>query len=180
MHKSTKNPGFTIVEIIVAVVVVAILASVTIISYNGAQQRARDTDRKSDISNLVKALEMYYSDNGQYPTTSTSSSTINSSWYNSGDSSWSEFTTLMSKYMDKVPTDPTNTTNLSGLSANGYTYAYYGNRASYCGGRAGQMYLLVYRLEASAKQQFTDGSCDSNDLGISYFNGGASFYRVVR
>lgn len=180
MHKNSLKRGFTIIELIVAITIIAILASITLVTYNGAQGRARDSSRRTDIANIVKALELYYEDNGQYPNTGTSGSMINGSWYNSGDSSWTAFTSMMSSYMDKVPTDPTNTTSLSAINAKGYTYAYYGNRSSYCGAAVGQMYILVYRFEASSKEQFTDGSCPSTELGSGYYNDGANFYRVVR
>ena len=60
--------GFTIVELLIVIVVIGILASITIIAYNGVQGRAEYTRIKSDFSTLQKALEMYKSDHGDaYP-----------------------------------------------------------------------------------------------------------------
>lgn len=59
--------GFTIVELLIVVVVIAILASITTVTYNGIQMRARDSERVSDISTIQKLLEAYYIDNGTFP-----------------------------------------------------------------------------------------------------------------
>lgn len=63
-----KNSAFTIVELLIVIVVIGILAAITIVAYNGIQQRARDSQRKSGIATIQKALEMYRIDNGGYPT----------------------------------------------------------------------------------------------------------------
>ena len=66
MRKSRDLPirGFTIVELLIVIVVIAILAAITIVAYNGIQVRARDNDRKSSISTLAKAFSLYKVDNG--------------------------------------------------------------------------------------------------------------------
>jgi len=50
--------GFTIVELLIVIVVIAILASISVVAYNGIQTRARDSQRSSDISAIKKALEL--------------------------------------------------------------------------------------------------------------------------
>lgn len=65
MRKSSQ--GFTIVELLIVIVVIAILASITIVAFNGIQQRARDSQRLSDASTIMKALEVYKAANGTYP-----------------------------------------------------------------------------------------------------------------
>lgn len=52
-----KPPGFTIVELLIVVVVIAILAAVTIVAYNGIQQRAKSSALQSSISQLAKRIE---------------------------------------------------------------------------------------------------------------------------
>jgi len=65
---ATKNKhGFTIVELLVVIVVIGILVGITIVSYGAIQQRARDSERSSDVTQLKIALEKYHADNGQYP-----------------------------------------------------------------------------------------------------------------
>ncbi len=52
-----KN-GFTIVELLIVVVVIAILAAVTIVSYNGIQNRSAESVLKSELSSVTKQLEI--------------------------------------------------------------------------------------------------------------------------
>ena len=61
------SDGFTVLEILVSVVVIAILAIVTIVSYDGIQQRSRDATRESHITQIKVALEKYYAENSEYP-----------------------------------------------------------------------------------------------------------------
>lgn len=51
-----KQKAFTIVELMVIIVVIGILAAISTVSYNGAQQRARDAKRVQDVDSIVTAL----------------------------------------------------------------------------------------------------------------------------
>lgn len=62
-----KQPGFTIVELLIVIVVIGILVAITIVAYSGVQQKATDSVRQSNIEATAKALELYYIDNGKYP-----------------------------------------------------------------------------------------------------------------
>jgi prepilin-type N-terminal cleavage/methylation domain-containing protein len=62
-----KSQGFTIVELLIVVVVIAILAAITIVSYNGVTERARNLKTIAAARNYSDALQLYYSDNGTYP-----------------------------------------------------------------------------------------------------------------
>jgi len=64
--KKTIN-GFTIVELLIVIVVIAILAAISVIAYNGIQSRARDNDRINDMNVIKKSLALFYIDNGYYP-----------------------------------------------------------------------------------------------------------------
>lgn len=44
-----RKSGFTIVELLIVVVVIAILASITIVSYSGIRQRAEESSAKSAV-----------------------------------------------------------------------------------------------------------------------------------
>lgn len=59
MHTRRQKSGFTIVELIVVVTVIAILASISIIMYTNVQNRARDAQRLADVDKLVKNIEIY-------------------------------------------------------------------------------------------------------------------------
>ena len=60
--------GFTIVELLVVIVVMGILATVTVVAYNGITQKATEVTIKSDLDNGKKQLESYQVVNGSYPT----------------------------------------------------------------------------------------------------------------
>ena len=62
-----NKQGFTIVELLIVIVVIAILAAISIVAYNGIQQRARNTTRVNDVVAIQKALELYRTDHGRYP-----------------------------------------------------------------------------------------------------------------
>lgn len=67
-----KNKGFTLIELLVVIAIIGILAALIIVSLVGAQNRARDTQRKNNARNLDSALAQYYLDNSSvYPFTST-------------------------------------------------------------------------------------------------------------
>lgn len=60
--------GFTIVELLIVVVVIAILAAITIVSYNGITSRARDTTLMSDVHNAGTLMGLDQATSGSYPT----------------------------------------------------------------------------------------------------------------
>lgn len=68
MIKQTKSRGFTIVELLIVIVVIAILAAITIVAYNGIQTRAKDSAAQALANNVVKKVESYYTVNSSYPT----------------------------------------------------------------------------------------------------------------
>lgn len=56
--------GFTIVELLIVVVVIAILAAITIVAYNGIQDRAQDSRMKTAAGQVEKAIRLWGLDNG--------------------------------------------------------------------------------------------------------------------
>ncbi len=67
LKKLRNSRGFTIVELLIVIIVIAILATLVITAYNGVQAKARDTKRQSDAKEVQKAAEAYNADNGSYP-----------------------------------------------------------------------------------------------------------------
>ena len=65
MHK-TKS-GFTIVELLIVIVVIGILAAITIVAYNGIQQRAHNSQTASAVKQYYQALMAYRVDHDTYP-----------------------------------------------------------------------------------------------------------------
>jgi prepilin-type N-terminal cleavage/methylation domain-containing protein len=63
-----KSKGFTIVELLIVIVVIAILATLVIVTFTGIQQKARDSQRQTDVNALDSQLEAFYASKGYYPT----------------------------------------------------------------------------------------------------------------
>lgn len=101
MNYSSTNRGFTLLEIMVSTVIIAVLTVIGVVSYASVNKRSRDVKRKSDIEQMRSALEMYRADNGFYPAVNTSSfGSVNAL-----------SPTLVTTYMPVIPTDPNPTLN---------------------------------------------------------------------
>ncbi|KKU04152.1 MAG: Type II secretion pathway protein XcpT [Candidatus Woesebacteria bacterium GW2011_GWC2_47_16] len=59
--------GFTLVELLVVMAIIAILATVIIGGFRSSQMRGRDAQRKSDLKQIANALEIFFADYGKYP-----------------------------------------------------------------------------------------------------------------
>lgn len=64
--------GFTIVELLIVIVVIAILAAISIVSYNGIQSRTLNTKTEQAVAEYQKALIAYATEKGSYPGDGTS------------------------------------------------------------------------------------------------------------
>jgi len=61
--------GFTIVELLIVIVVIGILAAITIVAFNGIQQRANKVTLSSDLKNVATVFANAMATNGSLPTT---------------------------------------------------------------------------------------------------------------
>ena len=66
-HKNRNQSGFTIVELLIVIVVIAILAAITIVAYNGIQNSAKNAKTSQALASWVKALNQYKVDNSKWP-----------------------------------------------------------------------------------------------------------------
>lgn len=67
--KIIKNKGFTLLELLVVVSIIALLTAIAVVSFGKAQQSARDSRRRADIKAIQVAMEQYYNTNYTYPAT---------------------------------------------------------------------------------------------------------------
>jgi general secretion pathway protein G len=67
--KTKNNAGFTLIELMVVVVILAILAGLIVPRIMGRPEEARRTKATIQIQSLETALKLYSLDNGAYPTT---------------------------------------------------------------------------------------------------------------
>lgn len=153
MKQFSKNSGFTLIELVVSIGILAILAVFVLAQLNPVEQfkKARDGERKSDISQIQKALEQYYQDHGSYPT-STNVYKIQDFSGNpvdwGGASGWTP-------YLNVVPADPDNTRS----------YVYYAFNS-------GQSYRLYASLERGPSDvstcQASVTNCRNNPTSVQY------------
>ena len=67
MTKNTKK-GFTIVELLIVIVVIGILATIVVVTYQGVQNKARTTQAQAAAKGILDKAEAYNSEKAGYPT----------------------------------------------------------------------------------------------------------------
>lgn len=92
-----NKKGFTLIEMIVVILLLAVLSTLVTFAYLSSLKRGRDSKRKSDIKNISTALELYSSDMNHYPIVS---------GFGLGDVLCNEENGCTQFYMKQVPKDP--------------------------------------------------------------------------
>ena len=69
MNRLSRPRGFTLIEIVIAVAILAVLAAVVMPRVIGRVDEARVARAKSDVQALLTALNLYKLDNFNYPST---------------------------------------------------------------------------------------------------------------
>lgn len=65
--KIKKAAGFTLIELLVVISIVGFLATASMVAFNSARIKARDTSRKASLKLIQTALDLYYDANSAYP-----------------------------------------------------------------------------------------------------------------
>ena len=122
--RSRRNhqEGFTLIELMVVILIIGLLATIVVQSLRGATDKAKTTKAESDIAELKTALDRYYLDNGNYPTTeqglqslvtAPTSGPIPANYEDGG-------------YVERIPNDPWGHPYVYQSDGNTYTLESYG------------------------------------------------------
>jgi len=68
-EKSRRKRGFTLIELMVVLVILAMLAALIVPNVVGKSDEAKQTKAKTDIAMIESLLDQFYLDMGRYPTT---------------------------------------------------------------------------------------------------------------
>ena len=126
-----KKGGFTLVELIVVVAVIAILVATLVPNMQNIIVKARNSSRMAGLASLETAIMQYFDDNGSYPSTS-------GSWW--GEYSYGDHPHegasgyvpgLAPSYIRRLPADPTAGKYNPGVGAYNNGYLYNSNGANY-------------------------------------------------
>ncbi len=126
-NKTNLASGFTLIELLVVVSIIGMLASVVLVSLQGARNKARDIKLIAEVKQLQNALELYRLDNGKYPGVVAGTGKVYSDTAGCAGA-----TDLLSTVFDQtfrtkyMPTLPTSLTSTCGLF-----YAVYDNTQNF-------------------------------------------------
>ncbi|PIR76598.1 MAG: hypothetical protein COU32_01330 [Candidatus Magasanikbacteria bacterium CG10_big_fil_rev_8_21_14_0_10_42_10] len=109
-----NKKGFTLIELLVVIAIIGLLSTLAVVALGSAREKANDAKRLSDLKQVQTALELYYTDNNLYPSTTASGVTLGSTSYACLNSSGFAAVNCATPYMGLVPSDP--------VAAQSYTY----------------------------------------------------------
>jgi general secretion pathway protein G len=124
-----KQKGFTLIELLVVISIVSLLSSVVATGLTSARAKARDSKRIQELIQMRNALELYRTDNNDYPLPNDGigdqfqSYSIHDKWKNTNGAS-GNFPAQLSPYLSKLPVDPINN-DVPGFGSGAHFYWYY-------------------------------------------------------
>lgn len=68
--RGKTTAGFTLMELLIAITIMLIISGVSLSSFWQSQKKSRDTQRKSELAQIGRALELFNEDFAQYPDSS--------------------------------------------------------------------------------------------------------------
>ena len=93
--------GFTLVELLVVLTVIAVLVTISVFGLQGARESARDSRRKSDLETIRSGLEIYRADCDAYPSSITFGGSLRGTVANP-----SAACSTSNTYIAEIPQDP--------------------------------------------------------------------------
>lgn len=91
-----NKKAFTLIELLVVIAIIGILATISVLALSNARSKSRDAKRVGDMKQVQTALELFFNDQGRYPTTE--------EW--SIGKIYSTTSDATSTYMQIIPTAP--------------------------------------------------------------------------
>src|ERR1700720_2308478 len=73
---SENAKAFTLIELLVVITIIAILLGLLFPAFRGVQDQAKKTQAKNDLTQIVTAVNAYYSEYGKYPLSTSSDTTF--------------------------------------------------------------------------------------------------------
>jgi len=128
--KKNLTHGFTIIELLVVLAIIAMLSSIVMSLFSTSKAKARDSKREEDMKDIQNGLNLYASNNQTYP--------ICEEEVIDGGSDCFSSALISSGFMKGVPTDPLG--RGAGSSCGG-------SEREYCYVSDGFYYVLKYSLE---------------------------------
>lgn len=122
-----KFSGFTLIELLIVVAILGVMAIAGLASYTGSITRGRDSQRKSDLAQVSRALELYYNDHGKYPVDNGAGVLKGCGEAGTEECAWGTAFAIEggSVYMNKFPKDPQGSQSYYYVSQNGLNYKLY-------------------------------------------------------
>jgi prepilin-type N-terminal cleavage/methylation domain-containing protein len=72
LQRSLHAPGFTLIELLVVIAIIGILVGLLLPAFKAVQNQARQVQAKNDLTQIVNAVNAFYTEYGKYPTGTTS------------------------------------------------------------------------------------------------------------
>ncbi len=103
-----RSMAFTLIELLVVIAIISGLSALLLPNYMGARERARDAQRKNDLKQIQKALELYKQDQNPvaYPASGFFTTNVTKCWTSGGVNATCP---AGSVYMQRIPKDPNRT-----------------------------------------------------------------------
>lgn len=169
--------GFTIVELLIVIVIIAILAAVTVAAYNGIRERSQASAIASDLKAITKAFVLYKESNGL------------SSWPIETDTSWkgtggtnpfiTEIIAYNASFREFLPRAAAN----AGLGGNG-PWLYDNELDTYvnCAVNSNGVNIIAQNVTNTAVAQLIDEALDDGDLncGTLHLSGTSLIYNLSK
>src|SRR5437763_7356089 len=75
LARSFRAGGFTLIELLIVIGIIAILIGLLFPAFKGVQDQAKRTQAKNDLTQIVTAVNAFYTEYGKYPTAATTDAT---------------------------------------------------------------------------------------------------------